>query len=263
MDTAAPKTPYLSVVIPCWNEQKNLESGVLDEVYHYLCQQDFSWEVIVVDDGSTDESYRLIEESIRDKEGFSLYQIPHGGKPAGVWKGIQAARGEIVLFTDMDQSTPIHEVTQLLPWYDEGYDVVIGSRGISREGHSIVRKLGSLIFLSLRRLVLLRGIVDTQCGFKSCRREAALAAFPHLQYFVAERPTGWKVSAYDVELLYLFEKLGCRIREVVVQWYNRDLSDTKSQQGELAKYLHESLEMAREVIRVKRNDMRGVYDRRA
>ncbi len=250
-----------SVVIPCWNEQKNLESGVLAEVQRYLVRQDRPWEVIIVDDGSTDDSRALIERFIEGSPAFSLVCIPHGGKPAAVWAGIQAARGEVILFTDMDQSTPIEELDRLLPWYEEGYDVVIGSRGITREGTSLVRKVGSFLFRSLRRSVLLPGISDTQCGFKSCRRQAALQVFPGLQYFRQEgRPTGWKVSAFDVELLYLFDKAGYRIREVVVRWRNRDLSNTKGRGGEFARYLHESLEMAREVIRVKLNQVKGYYD---
>ena len=253
--------PQISVIIPCWNEEKNLEHGVLDQVHQYLVQQSYPWEVVIVNDGSTDNSKSLIEGFIKDKPHFALYDIPHGGKPAGVWMGIQQARGDIVLFTDMDQSTPIGELSNLWPWYREGYDVVIGSRGIVREGTSLIRKLGSLVFLSLRRLFLLRSIQDTQCGFKSCRREAALEIFPRLQYFKQQgQPTGWKVSAYDVELLYLFERAGYRIKEVVVHWRNRDLSDTKTQKGGLAQYLHESIEMGREVARVKRNQLKGLYD---
>lgn len=253
--------PALSVVIPCWNEEKNLEGGVLDEVYQYLAEQSYAWEVIVVNDGSTDNSRNLILDFVGDKEQFTLVDIPHGGKPAGVWAGIQAARGEIVLFTDMDQSTPIGELGKLLPWYEEGFDVVVGSRGTGREGTSLLRKVGSFVFLTLRQLVLLRDIGDTQCGFKSSRREAALEIFPRLQFFQQEeKPTGWKVTAFDVELLYLFEKAGYRIKEVEVSWLNRDRSDTKSQQGEMSRYINESIEMAKEVVRVKRNAIRGLYD---
>jgi dolichyl-phosphate beta-glucosyltransferase len=253
--------PHLSVVIPCYNEAKNLKRGVLDEVYHYLSRQDYGWEVIVVNDESTDDSRVLVEQFIAGWADFSLLDIPHGGKPAAVWAGIQHAEGEIVLFTDMDQSTPILELDKLLPWYGEGYDVVIGSRGTSREGFSIIRRLGSVVFRTLRRLFLLGAISDTQCGFKSCRRQAALEVFPRLQFFrQKERPTGWKVSAYDVELLYLFEKAGHSIREVEVEWQNRDESDTKDKTGELMRYLKESIEMTKEVIRVKRNQTRGLYD---
>jgi dolichyl-phosphate beta-glucosyltransferase len=253
-------SPHLSVIIPCWNEQRNLESGVLDEVFQYLAAQSYPWEVIIVDDGSTDGSKELIRQFVSDKDGCSLLETAHGGKPAAVWAGIQAAGGEVVLFTDMDQSTPIQEWSKLLPWYEQGFDVVIGSRGMAREAYSLLRKLGSVTFLTLRRLFLLPDIRDTQCGFKSCRREAALAVFPRLQYFQQERPTGWKVSAYDVELLHLFEKAGYRIKEVVVRWANRDRSDTKGQQSELSRYLHESMDMAKEVGRVKLNDLKGLYD---
>ncbi len=260
--------PRLSIVIPCYNEEKNLEREILDEVYLYLAQQTYSWEVIIVNDESTDNSEGLIKDFIEHKENklenklnFSLLDIPHGGKPAAVWAGIQKAGGEIVLLTDMDQSTPISELGKLLPWYEKGFDVVIGSRGMTRKGFSIIRRIGSIVFRDLRRLFLLRNISDTQCGFKSCRRQAALEVFPRLQFFKeTDRPTGWKVSAYDVEFLYLLEKVGCQTKEVVVKWCNRDQSDTKSQKGELARYLNESVEMAREVIRIKLNQLKGLYD---
>ena len=254
--------PFLSVVIPCYNEARNLERGVLDEVYEFLHHQPYTWEVFVVDDGSTDTSRALILRSIADKQGFTLVDIVHGGKPAAVWGGIQAAHGEIVLFTDMDQSTPISEVDKLLPWYEAGYNVVIGSRGAAREGFNLLRKLGSLVFRGLRSLFLLRDINDTQCGFKTCRREVALEAFPRLQFFKqAERPNGWKVSAYDVELLYIMEKAGHRIKEVVVDWQNRDVSVTKGQQSDFKRYVNESLEMGREILRVKRNERQGMYEK--
>jgi dolichyl-phosphate beta-glucosyltransferase len=253
--------PYLSVIIPCYNEAKNLERGVLDEVYHYLSDQDYPWEVIVVNDESTDSSRSLIERSVEDRGDVSLVDIPHGGKPEAVWAGIRQARGKIVLFTDMDQSTPLKEVEKLLPWYERGYDVVIGSRGTEREGFSIVRRIGSVVFRSLRRLILLRNISDTQCGFKSCRREAALEVFPQLQFFKQEdKPKGWKVSAYDVELLHLFDKAGYVLKEVEVEWLNRDQSDTKDQTGVLARYLRESVEMTKEVSRVSLNELKGLYD---
>lgn len=255
-----PEEPLLSVVIPCYNEEKNLQRGVLEEVAAYLAGRAYAWEVLIVNDESTDRSRELIDAFIAGKPGFSLHDIPHGGKPAAVWAGIQAARGSIVLFTDMDQSTPITAFEGLLPGYDAGYDVVIGSRGIAREGNSLLRKFGSAVFLNVRRLLLLRNIRDTQCGFKSMRREAALAVFPRLQFFkTQERPKGWKVSAYDVELLFLCGQAGYRIQEVTVPWRNRDVSDTKGQSGELSRYVRESFEMLREVLRVKLNHLRGLY----
>ncbi len=257
-----PQRPSVSVIIPCYNEERNLERGVLDQVHQYLEKQAFAWDVIIVDDGSTDNSRSLVEHSIENKKGFFLFDIPHGGKPAGIWAGVQKATGDAVLLTDMDQSTPIDELSKLLPWYDKGFDVVIGSRSLTRQGSSPVRKVGSLVFLTLRRLFLLRSIIDTQCGFKLCRREAALEVFPSLEFFRQEiKPTGWKVTAYDVEFLYLVEKRGYRIKEVPVEWMNRDQSDTKGSQGDWSRYIAESINMAREVARVKRNQLLGLYDR--
>jgi dolichyl-phosphate beta-glucosyltransferase len=253
--------PYVSVIIPCYNEEGNLKRGVLDEVRQYLAEQDYPWEVVIVDDESTDNSRALIEDFVQNTANFSLFDILHGGKPAAVWAGIQKARGAIVLFTDMDQSTPIDELSKLLPWYERGLDVVIGSRGTTREGFSIVRRVGSVIFRTFRRLFLLHNISDTQCGFKSCRREAAQSIFPCLQFFKQEaRPSGWKVSAYDVELLHLFERCGYSMKEVNVAWQNRDESDTKDQAGPLSRYFKESIEMAKEVLRVKLNQVKGLYD---
>lgn len=253
-------TPYLSVIIPCYNEEKNLEHGVLHEVQQYLVHLASPWEVLIVNDASTDRSRELVAAFVDDKPRFQLIEIEHGGKPAAVWAGVQAARGNVILFTDMDQSTPIEEWDKLRPWYDRGYDVVIGSRGRAREGTSIIRKLGSVVFLTLRQFVLLKDIKDTQCGFKSCRRTVALEIFPQLAAIKAQaKPEGWKVSAYDVELLHLCEKAGYRIREVKVRWRNRDLSDTKAPEGTLTRYLRESLEMAREILRVKLNDLKGYY----
>ncbi|MCP4542133.1 MAG: glycosyltransferase [Chloroflexi bacterium] len=253
--------PYISVIIPCYNEEKNLERKVLEEVHQHLVEQDYVWEVIVVNDESTDNSRSLVKRFTDKTANFSLHDIPHGGKPAAVWGGIQKARGEIVLFTDMDQSTPISELDKLTLWYAQGFDVVIGSRGTAREGFAVIRQVGSAVFRGLRRLFLLRDISDTQCGFKSCRRDVALQIFPHLQFFKREeKPTGWKVSAYDVELLYLFEKAGYSIKEIEVRWQNRDESDTKDQTGEMTRYFKESFDMAKEVVRVKRNQVQGFYD---
>ena len=259
----AEKEPLLSVIIPCYNEEKNLARGVLDEVYDYLAAQALPWEVVIVNDESTDGSRALVERFVAGKENFFLFDIPHGGKPAAIWEGIQRARGEMVLLTDMDQSTPIHELDKLVPWYQEGYEVVIGSRQTTREGSSPLRKIGSFVFLTLRRLVLLPDIMDTQCGFKLCRRQVALEIFPQLEFLRArERPAGWKVTAFDVEFLFLADRAGYRIKEVLVVWKNRDESDTKSQQGDLSRYIHESINMAREVSRVKINQLTGSYDRR-
>ncbi len=254
-------SPFLSVIIPCFNEEKNLENNVLEEVYQYLSAQKYSWHVVVVNDASTDRSRDLVARFIQGKPSFQLIDIPHGGKPAAIWAGIQKAVGECVLLTDMDQSTPIRELDKLLPWYQQGFDTVIGSRGSAREGFSLLRKAGSLVFRNLRGWLLLKNISDTQCGFKLFRHRVLLDVFPFLEFLRRkDQLAGWKVTAYDVELLYLIEKAGYKTKEVTVEWFNRDQSNTKSSsKGTLARYARESIEMAGEIAHVKSNERKGLY----
>lgn len=249
----------VSIIIPCYNEEKNLNRGVLDEVFDYLKTKEFIWEVIICNDESTDNSLSLVKKFVDCHSNFRYLDLPHGGKPSAVWGGIQSAKYPIVLFTDMDQSTPLKELDKLLPYFDQGFDVVIGSRGSERSGNSFLRKLGSTVFLVARRLVLLSDLIDTQCGFKAMRTKVAQEIFPHLQFFQDKTPKkGWRVSAYDVEMLFLCQKHGYKIKEVPVLWKNEDISTTK---GDLnARYRRESINMAKEVWRVKTNDLKGIYD---
>ncbi len=250
--------PYLSIIVPCYNERENLQRGVLEEMHTYLSRQNYTYEVVISDDGSTDDSRALVQAHLQDKPYFRLLENAHGGKPVAVWNGIQAACGEIVLFTDMDQSTPLDQLERLLPLFARGYDVVIGSRGMERANYSLYRRIGSAAFRSFRRLFLLRDISDTQCGFKAFRAPVARALFPQLE--AIQRPgqvTGWKVTAFDVELLYLAERAGYRIGEVSVRWCNRDIAE-----GKAKSYVAESKEMAEQVLRIKLNEWRGVYKAR-
>lgn len=248
--------PYLTVLIPCYNEHENLARGVLDEVYAYLSQQNYTWEVLISDDGSTDNSRELVQAAIATKPGFRLQENPHGGKPSALWLGLQSARGEITLFTDMDQSTPIDQVAKLLPCFEQDYDAAIGSRGIERQDFPWYRRLGSAVFRSFRRALLLRNISDTQCGFKAIRTELARQVFAKLEPIRNPVPVhGWRVTAFDVELLYLIERGGHRIAEVRVAWADRDVATGKGKS-----YLAESREMLGQILRVKRNARRGFYD---
>jgi len=247
--------PYLSVVIPCYNESENLQKGVLNEIYEFLKNQKFVWEVIISDDGSTDDSRELTEKFIRDKKGFRLIENIHGGKPSAIWGGIKDAQGQYVLFTDMDQSAPIGEVLKLIPFFNR-YEVVIGSRGTERKNFSLFRKIGSAVFRAIRKIILLKDIDDTQCGFKAFRMDVAKKIFPMLQFFKKEKEVkGWKVTSFDVELLFIAEKLGYKIKEVPIEWKDRDVS-----KGKKKSYLKESKEMLGQIIRVKINDIRGLYD---
>ena len=125
---------YLSVIIPSYNEAGNLRKGVLDKIDHYLTRQSYSHEVIIVDDGSDDGSVEFVEKFASENKGFKLIKNNHLGKAGAVTTGMLEAKGEVRLFTDMDQATPIEEVEKLLPFFSEGYDVVIGSRSSTRKG---------------------------------------------------------------------------------------------------------------------------------
>lgn len=244
----------ISIIIPCYNEKENLQRGVLDEVFDFLIVQEFNWEVIISEDESRDGSLKLIEEGIKDKNGFSLVKNQHGGKPSAIWQGVKKAKGEYVLFADMDQSTPICEIHKIIP-YLKNYQIVIGSRGLERKNFSALRQIGSAVFRNFRKFILLKDINDTQCGFKAFQTKVAKEIFPKLEFFKKKNlAKGWKVTSFDVELLFIAEKLGYRIKEVPVEWEDRDVS-----KGKQRSYLKESREMLEQIIRVKINDLRGVY----
>lgn len=246
----------VSIVIPCYNEQKNLEKGVLAQVYSFLKKQKFQWQVLLCNDASTDDSLKLLKQFAKKHKGFKVLDLPHGGKPGAVWGGIQKAKYPWVLFTDMDQSTPLKELNKLLPFTDK-YQLIIGSRGQTRHGFSPIRKIMSAVFLTLRRLALLPEIKDTQCGFKLIKTDLAKKIFPNLGYFKITSSSGWRVSAFDVELLFMAKKWGYKIKEVPVNWKDEDLSTTKG--DNLTRFKKESRQMAQEILRVRLNDLKGVY----
>lgn len=246
---------YLSVVIPCYNEEKNLEREVLSEVEKYLAKQDYQSEVIISDDGSTDKSRGLIKEFIKKHKNFRLLENEHMGKAFTVKRGTEEAGGEVVLFTDMDQSTPISEVNKLLPYFKKDFDIVIGSRGTVRKNAPLYRQIAAFVFRFLRKLVILKDIDDTQCGFKMFKTKVAKDLFKRLQVFKEKRKVkGWRVSAFDVELLFLAGKLGCKIKEVPVFWEDKDVA-----LGKKRNFLKESWQMLQEIIRVRLNEFFGRY----
>jgi len=248
----------LSIVIPNFNEKENLDRGVLEEVYTYLKKVSYDYEVIISDDGSTDGSREIAEVFSRSHSGFRVLPNPHGGKAKAVYAGIKAAKGEIVLFTDMDQSTPLKEVEKLLPWFDEDYTVVFGSRGKARANFPWYRQLTSWGFRFVRGLFLLRDVVDTQCGFKAFNTDVAKKIFPMLSVMSDKKVSkGWSVSAFDVELLFLAEKFGNKLKEVDVEWKDEDTSTGKDK-----RFIKESTDMLKQILGVKINDLKGMYDQK-
>lgn len=248
--------PLVTVLIPNYNEIENVKRGVLATIANFLKKQPYQSEVLISDDGSTDSSILVIKEFIAKHKNFRLLYNRHAGKPYALRAGIAEARGQYVLLTDMDQSTPIGELTKLIPWTAKGYQVVIGSRGAKRQDTTPIRQLASIIFLIVRRMILLREIKDTQCGFKLIEANLARQIFARMRLFGrVNNAVGWKVTAYDVELLHVAKKLGAKIKEVSVIWKNEDASLGKSRN-----FIKESLEMLFEIMRVRANDVLGKYE---
>ena len=249
----------ISVIIPCYNEEENLKRNVLSEVHEFMGEKDFFWEVIISDDGSTDNSRDLIKTQIKKWQNFKLMENTHGGKPSALLYGINEAKGDYVLFSDMDQSTPINQLDKLIPFIDKSVGAIIGSRGLLRKNFPVYRRLGSIVFMAVRKLFILPEIDDTQCGFKLFKREVAVKGFPKLEFFRKQRKvSGWTVTSWDVEFLHIVKKMVYKIEEVPVEWEDIDVS--KSKGGILQRYVRESKDMLTQIFRVKWNDMRGFYN---
>jgi dolichyl-phosphate beta-glucosyltransferase len=198
----------LSVVVPAFNEAKRIVS-TLESILEFCRRELSEWEVIVVDDGSSDGTSEVVS-SFPDVR--CLRNDVNRGKGQSVRRGMLAATLDPVLFTDADLSTPIHEALPLLRAIDEGADLAIASRqkGAKAVTRTPLRRFLGLSFQWLVRALVLRGIHDTQCGFKMFRRDVVREVFPiqHLE--------GW---AFDVEILFLARMLGYTIREVPVEWH--------------------------------------------
>jgi dolichyl-phosphate beta-glucosyltransferase len=225
----------LSVVIPAYNEEDRLRRhvpGIMD----YLQSQNWKFEIIVVDDGSKDGTAAVA----RSLPVRLISYSPNRGKGGAVKAGMLAAAGRYVLFTDADQSTPIQEVEKLLVKVErEGYDVAIGSRAVAgarvEEGQVWYRALASRLIGLARRWLLLRGIADTQCGFKLMTRAAAQEVFPQVT-----SPT----AIFDIEMLVVATRAGYRIAEVPVRWIHDP--DTR-----LPYNLRRAVGIWRELLRIK------------
>jgi len=212
---------HLSIVIPAYNEAEAIQSGKLTRVSEWVAQQPFPVELLVVDDGSVDETATLAEPI-----ATRVLTVPHKGKAAAIIAGIYAAKGEVVLFTDMDQATPITHAPTLLDALDPHADIVIGSRGLVRSGAPAGRYLLSWGQVALRTLLIGLYLTDTQCGFKAMKRAAALETIDHLQRYhpnalnLLDKPS--VTSGFDVELLFVAQRLGYQIKEVPITWHYQE-----------------------------------------
>jgi len=241
------KKVYLSLVIPSFNESDTLSKN-LDKVYSYFSGKDYVFEIIVVDDGSTDSTKDLITGISKVRSNIKLISnIQNMGKGFSVKSGVLAACGEYILFSDADFSTPIEELEKFLPNFTQGYDIVIGSRSIKNSKvllkQAWFRQSMGRIFNLLARLLGLADINDTQCGFK-CFSSASAKRIFRLQ-----RLNGF---CFDVEVLNIAKRLGYKIKEEPVVWVNR--ADSR------VRIIKDSLAMFFDLFRVRLNILSGYYN---
>ncbi len=239
---------YLSIIIPCFNEERRLEKN-LEIKINYLKNQKYSWEIILVDDGSTDKTTRIISGFINKYKKFSIRLIsykPNRGKGCAVRLGMLAAQGTLRLFTDIDNSTSIEQIEKLIKW-TPNYPVIIASRYLKDskipQKQTILRRIISRLGNLFIKLLLGLNFSDTQCGFKLFDKDSATKIFPKC---TIDR---W---GFDLEILTLAQKFGYNIKEVPIIW--NDTLDSKLQPIKAA------FQIISEAIKIKQNLQNGKYD---
>lgn len=240
------KECFLSIIIPAYNEEKRLLPA-LDKISAYLSRQNYPYEIIVVDDGSKDNTLLLTNNFARDHKHITvLTNGQNKGKGYSVRQGMLSANGEYIFFTDADLSTPIEELERCLPYLNDSYDVVIGSRSLPDSDIIIHQpwyreKMGKM-FNFMVNILLLKGIIDTQCGFKGFKKEAVKKVFNKCSI------DGF---SFDVEALYLANKYNFKIKEVPIQWENSTLSKVSP--------IKHSIQMFKDLLGIKIKDIKGYY----
>lgn len=223
-----------------------------------MAAQEYSTELLLADDGSGDGTADLVDALSEGNPRVRTLRGDHRGKAYTVWRGMLAATGRYVLFSDADLSTPIEEINRFLPYLQAGDDVVIGSReapGARRFDEPAFRHVMGRVFTRAVRLITGQRFEDTQCGFKAFSREAARGIFSRVRLYGASSPviSRGRVTGFDVELLFLAGKLGYRVREVPVPWYYTP--------GSKVDPLRDSWQNLLDVVKVRLHDVRGHYGR--
>jgi dolichyl-phosphate beta-glucosyltransferase len=235
--------PYLAVVVPAFNEDARI-GETLAELHGWLGRQPWAWEIRVVDDGSTDRTAATVEQATPAGAPIVLQREPHGGKGAAVKAGLLASRAAYRLICDADLSMPVSELPRFLA-AAETADVVIGSRegqGARRIGEPVIRHLAGRAFNHAVQWLMMRGIEDTQCGFKLFSAAAVDAIFPLVQ------TRGW---AFDIEVLYVARQQGLTIREVPIEWHYRRQSRLH--------LLRDGVGMLADLLAIRARAARGAY----
>lgn len=235
----------LSIVIPAYKEETRIHKS-LDAIIKYEKEHDFAVEVLVVLDGTPDNTLAVVEKyKDKLKDLKIIDRKENKGKGYTVKEGVLAAKGKFILFTDADNATPVEQVDKLLE-HTGKYQIVIGSRyvkgGKLAVPQGIIRKIGGRVLNLMIQGLAVPGIIDTQCGFKLFEHSAGKKIF--------EKMTFDRFS-FDIEVLAIGKKLGYKINEVGITWFN-DPHSTVSP-------IKDGLKMIRDAWRVNRNIARGMY----
>jgi glycosyltransferase involved in cell wall biosynthesis len=239
--------PYLSIIIPAHNEEQRLPH-TLEQIADFLSQQDFSSEIIVVENGSSDRTLALAQIYAQRIPNLRVLHSAERGKGLAVKMGMLAARGRYRFFADADLSMPIAEVARFIPPALSEAQVAIGSReapGAVRYDEPSYRHVTGRVFNTIVRLLALPGLEDTQCGFKCFRGDIADEVFP------LQTISGW---TFDVEVLFIARRRGYRIVEVGIPWYFN--ADSK------IRVARDASRMFLDLINIRLNAWAGRYERR-
>ena len=240
--------PFLSVVIPAYNEEERI-GDTLRQLVKYLGAQGYGWEIVVADDGSTDRTADLVRGAGAETAGIEMVTLPHGGKGWAVRHGMLYAGGEYRFLCDADISMPVEQISRFLPPALDDFDLAIGSRevpGARRLGEPYRRHLMGRVYNALTRALATPGVADTQCGFKCFRGTVAD------ELFQLQRLRGF---AFDVEVLFLARKRSLRVLEVPIDWYYRPASKVRP--------VIDSLAMTRDILNIRWHSLRGRYSAKA
>jgi dolichyl-phosphate beta-glucosyltransferase len=242
------KKPFLSIIIPAFNEANRLPE-TLRKINAYLTAQDYPYEIIVVENGSSDGTYQIVNDMQSDICCLTVLHEDRRGKGWAVRQGMFKARGDYRFICDADLSMPIEELAKFMPPLELSAPIAIGSReapGAVRYSEPQYRHLIGRGFNWLVRVLLIRGLKDTQCGFKLFREDTVNAIFPQLTI------TGW---TFDVEALFIARKLGFKIVEIPIHWYHDPHSTVK--------VFRDSIQMGIDLLKIRFNDLLGKYHAKA
>lgn len=240
--------PFLSVIIPAYNEERRLP-GTLEQVFTFLDRQEYTSEVLVVENGSHDSTYRIAKAFEREHPNLKVIHEEEAGKGLAVRRGMLEACGKYRFMCDADLSMPIEEINRFLPPSLNGFDVAIASREENeseRIGEPAYRHIGGRIVNTLIRWLALPGLHDTQCGFKCFREPVAEDLFRR------QKLDGW---SFDIEVLYIARQRGYQIEELAIPWYYR--ADSRVQP------VKDAVDMFLDILAIRRNARKGIYDNRS